>query len=219
MEASAAYEFKATQPDELSFPKEATLKILNTEDPQWYKAEYEGHQGYIPSNYVHFDEPQWYKGKIPRSTAEEMLLSGGSQPDGAFVVRKSESDDNGHSLSVKYGNGVQHFKILQDQSSGKYHLWNMKFNSINKLVAHHRDKSVSRLDTQPKILLCDMSSGGGGIVCKCRAAYNFAPSDAEELSFQKGDVLNILEKVDDNWWRGELNGNEGLVPANYLKEM
>ncbi|XP_067672415.1 sex muscle abnormal protein 5-like [Haliotis asinina] len=218
MEAVAAYEFSATQPDELSFPKGVTLKILNTDDSQWYKAELEGQQGYIPSNYIHFDKPAWYKGKILRSAAEEMLLGGGFQPDGAFLVRKSESDDNGHSLSVKYGSGVQHFKILQDQS-GKYHLWNMKFDSINQLVAHHRNKSVSRLDTQPKILLCDMTSAQGGVVCKCRAAYNFDPSDDDELSFSRGDILNILEKVDDNWWRGELKGREGLVPVNYVKEL
>ena len=35
-------------------------------------------------------------------------------PKGAFVVRVSESSPGDFSLSVKCGDGVQHFKVLRD---------------------------------------------------------------------------------------------------------
>lgn len=80
MEAEAKHEFAATADDELSFPKGAVLKVskprhlcsfwqcvllcykllcMNNlqilsmeEDRNWYKAELDGKEGYIPSNYI-----------------------------------------------------------------------------------------------------------------------------------------------------------------------
>ena len=43
----------------------------------------------------------WYVGKISRCKAEEMLLRT-DQPDGAFLVRNSESAPGEFSITVKY---------------------------------------------------------------------------------------------------------------------
>ena len=45
--------------------------------------------------------------------------------------------------SHRYGNDVQHFKVLRD-GAGKYFLWVVKFSSLNELVEYHRTTSVSR---------------------------------------------------------------------------
>ena len=47
------------------------------------------------------------------------------------------------SLPLRFGNDVQHFKVLRD-GAGKYFLWVVKFNSLNELVDYHRTTSVSR---------------------------------------------------------------------------
>lgn len=73
MEAVAKHEFNATADDELSFKRQAVLKvstnleglrasvqlfctffqILNMEDDMnWYRAELDGKEGLIPSNYI-----------------------------------------------------------------------------------------------------------------------------------------------------------------------
>lgn len=46
-------------------------------------------------------------------------------------------------LLHRYGNDVQHFKVLRD-GAGKYFLWVVKFTSLNELVEYHRTTSVSR---------------------------------------------------------------------------
>lgn len=46
-------------------------------------------------------------------------------------------------LTPRFGNDVQHFKVLRD-GAGKYFLWVVKFNSLNELVDYHRSTSVSR---------------------------------------------------------------------------
>ncbi|VDM12501.1 unnamed protein product [Wuchereria bancrofti] len=61
MEAVAEHDFNATAEDELSFRKNQILKVLNKdEDPHWYKAELDGHEGFIPSNYIRMNEHDWF---------------------------------------------------------------------------------------------------------------------------------------------------------------
>ncbi|XP_051634873.1 GRB2-related adapter protein isoform X3 [Manacus candei] len=50
------------------------------------------------------------------------------------------------------------------------------------------------------------------------ALYSFQTTEKDELPFQKGDTLKILNMEDDqNWYKAELFGCEGFVPKNYIK--
>ena len=33
-----------------------------------------------------------------------------------------------------------------------------------------------------------------------------------------GDIINIIDKTDQDWWSGELNGTVGIFPASYVQE-
>lgn len=216
MEAIAKHDFQATADDELSFTRGAKLKVLSMEeDKNWYKAELDGKEGYIPSNYIELKPLPWYISRINRQDAENMLLEKNAQGqfvqrDGAFLVRPSESTPGEFSLSVKFADQVQHFKVLRD-GAGKYFLWVVKFDSLNDLVKYHRTASVSRSQT---IYLQDM------IRPKVIANYDFKPGDAEELELKRGDIVSVLDKKDPNWWMGEImRGNQvcrGLFPKTYV---
>ena len=47
--------------------------------------------------------------------------------------------------------------------------------------------------------------------------YDCKGDDPQDLSFNQGDIMYILEKIDFNWWIGFFNGKVGLVPSNFLK--
>jgi len=53
---------------------------------------------------------------------------------------------------------------------------------------------------------------------QCRALYQFNASNPQELSFNVGDVLNLLS-VEGAWWRAELHGREGMIPSNYVQRI
>merc|ERR1711974_335727 len=53
---------------------------------------------------------------------------------------------------------------------------------------------------------------------KCRALYPYDPVENDELRLQEGDVIEIIEE-DGDWWKGILNGAEGLFPANYVEKI
>jgi hypothetical protein len=49
-----------------------------------------------------------------------------------------------------------------------------------------------------------------------KALFDFKPQEDNELEFKKGDLIEVVEKDDANWWRGRLDEREGLFPANYV---
>merc|ERR1712137_606360 len=53
---------------------------------------------------------------------------------------------------------------------------------------------------------------------RCKALYPYDPVEPDELRLQEGDVIEILEE-DGDWWKGILNGAEGLFPANYVEKL
>lgn len=67
-------------------------------------------------------------------------------------------------------------------------------------------------------VLEDRPSGSGGSQNLVLALYTYDAQSSEELSFHKGSVLTVLSK-DGDWWRGELNGEAGLFPSNYVQPL
>ena len=45
---------------------------------------------------------------------------------------------------------------------------------------------------------------------------NVAAGD-DEISFDPGDVITNIDKVDEGWWTGTCNGRTGLFPANFVE--
>ena len=56
-------------------------------------------------------------------------------------------------------------------------------------------------------------------VPQARALFTFDGEEEGDLSFRKGDTINIIKKSEssNDWWTGELNGQEGIFPANYVQ--
>lgn len=211
MEAIAKHDFNKSCDDELSFKRGDVLKILKDDDEHWTSAEMDGHSGMVPKNYLQMKPHGWYKGKITRAQAEKMLLDAG-QPQGAFLIRESEATPGDFSMSVRHLDGVQHFKVLRD-GAGKYFLWVVKFNSLNELVDYHRTASVSRSQT---IFLKDMGTKEEqrqSVV----ALYDFNAEEAGELSFKKGDTIELLENPTADWTLGQMGDRKGLIPMPYVK--
>lgn len=54
-------------------------------------------------------------------------------------------------------------------------------------------------------------------MCQVIAMYDYTAANQDELSFSKGQLINILDKTNPDWWKGEVNGVTGLLPTNYVK--
>ncbi|XP_062457642.1 E3 ubiquitin-protein ligase SH3RF3 isoform X2 [Rhea pennata] len=50
-----------------------------------------------------------------------------------------------------------------------------------------------------------------------KALYTYEGKEPGDLKFNKGDIIILRRKVDENWYHGELNGNHGFFPASYIQ--
>ena len=53
---------------------------------------------------------------------------------------------------------------------------------------------------------------------QAKVLFNFEAEKSHELAVKQGDVITILEVVDENWVRAELDGKSGIVPESYIKD-
>uniref|UniRef100_A0A8D0BPB2 GRB2-related adapter protein n=1 Tax=Salvator merianae TaxID=96440 RepID=A0A8D0BPB2_SALMN len=181
------------------------------EDQNWHKAELHGMEGFIPKNYIKMKAHPWYSGKVSRQRAEKILLK--RQFRGAFLIRDSESSPGEFSISVNYGNQVMHFKVIREKK-GKYYLWEEKFNSLNELVDYYKTTTIARKE---QVFLRDLGEIQEPRKPKfVQAQFSFSAETPSQLSFCRGDILEIVDCSDAHWWRGTIGTKTGLFPRNYV---
>ncbi|KAG5635482.1 hypothetical protein H0H81_011086 [Sphagnurus paluster] len=50
-------------------------------------------------------------------------------------------------------------------------------------------------------------------------AYNENGQDADDLSFAAGDIIEIIEETNTDWWMGRVNGKQALFPSSYVEKI
>ena len=50
----------------------------------------------------------------------------------------------------------------------------------------------------------------------CKALYDYQSQDDSSLSFRRGDVIEVLTRLETGWWDGLLGEERGWFPSNYV---
>ena len=46
---------------------------------------------------------------------------------------------------------------------------------------------------------------------EAEAIYDYSARSSKELSFKKGDIIQVFKRFNREWWDGTINGTEGFV--------
>ena len=60
------------------------------------------------------------------------------------------------------------------------------------------------------------STGEVSVVTRVRALHSFEPTEPNELAFERGDIIKVVNQEYKDWWRGQLRGRTGIFPVNYV---
>lgn len=146
----ALYDYRACEESDVSFNKGDRMEVINDNERDWWKVKHLGtnREGLIPWNFVAEElsvaSEEWFFEQVTRKEADKLLLLE-ENPRGTFLVRPSEHNPQGYSLSVKdwerkKGHHVKHYKIKPLDNGGFYISTNQTFASLSELVrAYTRD--------------------------------------------------------------------------------
>ncbi|KAL7752849.1 ESCRT-0 subunit protein hse1 [Sorochytrium milnesiophthora] len=57
------------------------------------------------------------------------------------------------------------------------------------------------------------------VLFRVKGLYDFPGTDRGELPFRTGDIIGVTDCDYQDWWMGELRGQTGLIPSNYVEKI
>ena len=99
----------------------------------------------------------------------------------------------------------------QLQSTGFVSSTEMHAQTTAPPAVESSSQSTSTTPTSPT-----SSNTEGYAVTRVRALHSFEPTEPNELAFEKGDVIKVVNREYKDWWRGQLRGRTGIFPVNYV---
>ncbi|XP_065648095.1 intersectin-2 isoform X6 [Hydra vulgaris] len=210
-ECIALYSYSGPDGD-LTFNEGDTILVLN-DDGEWWNGYCNGVIGMFPGNYVQVIESKEFR-------------------ELASVVTKYVAN-NKHEVSLNVGQLV-HIHIMnpsgwwkgevQVRGKSKPIGW---FPSENVKLKSKGDQLKSQQKSQLQMQTKNMDSEENlySVPTKKKdqykqvlAVFSYTAQNEDELTFCKGSMINVLSK-DGEWWKGELDGQTGVFPYNYVQEL
>lgn len=155
------------------------------------------------------DRSSWYFGSMSRQDATEVLMN--ERERGVFLVRDSNSIEGDYVLCVREDTKVSNYIInkVQQQDHIVFRIGDQSFENLPKLLTfytlHYLDTTPLRRPAQKKVE-------------KVIAKFDFVGSDQDDLPFQRGEVLTIIRKDEDQWWTARSStGQIGQIPVPYVQ--
>nr|XP_049613495.1 intersectin-2a isoform X3 [Syngnathus scovelli] len=193
----ALYTYESPEAGDLTF-EEGDVLVVTEREGEWWRGCIGDQIGLFPSNYV-------------RPVELEVSRLGGptKKPELAQAVAASAAVAPAmHQLHLSPGQLVV---VLAKNSSGWW---------LGELQARGKKRQRGWLHSSHVKLLGpsgNKSSPSPLPVCQVIAMYDYTAANPDELSFSKGRLINVLDKTNPDWWKGEADGVTGLLPTNYVK--
>ncbi|XP_053552714.1 LOW QUALITY PROTEIN: SH3 domain-containing protein 19-like [Bombina bombina] len=215
--ALVLHDFTGGDVDDLSLNAGETVYLLEKIDNEWYKGKCKSCTGIFPSNHVRVlvDVPD----KVTQKNITFNSVTKGPRCKARFEFSGDQTDE----LSFSEGDLIVLREYVNEEwakgeLNGHIGLFPINFVEIiedlpmcgsNKIATEAANSQKNKMSGQGSQYI--ESSGEW-----CDALYDFAAESEEDLSFKKGDKILIVERLDKEWYKGRLNGKEGILPVAFV---
>ncbi|KAJ8937353.1 hypothetical protein NQ314_011898 [Rhamnusium bicolor] len=79
------------------------------------------------------------------------------------------------------------------------------------------DNFVKLLDKDSSVIMRNKKDVSR--IRQCRVVFSYTQDHEDELNLNVGDVISIIGEEEEGWWRGTLNGKQGVFPSNFVEEI
>ncbi|KAM4699922.1 intersectin-1 isoform 1-T1 [Discoglossus pictus] len=202
----AMYTYESNEQGDLTFQQGDMITVIK-KDGDWWTGMVADKTGVFPSNYVRLKDSEGVG-------AAGKTGSLGKKPEIAQVIA-SYTATGPEQLTLAPGQLI----LIRKKNPGGW--WEGELQARGKkrqigwfpanyvkLLSPGTSKSTPTEPPKPAAL---------PPTCQVIGMYDYIAQNDDELAFAKGQIINVLNKEDPDWWKGELNGQVGLFPSNYVK--
>uniref|UniRef100_A0A8C2T5S3 Intersectin-1 n=1 Tax=Coturnix japonica TaxID=93934 RepID=A0A8C2T5S3_COTJA len=186
----AMYTYESSEQGDLTF-QQGDMILVTKKDGDWWTGTLGDKTGVFPSNYVRLKDSE-------ASGAAGKTGSLGKKPEIAQVIA-SYTATGPEQLTLAPGQLI----LIRKKNPGGW--WE------GELQARGKKRQIGWFPANYVKLLSP------GTMCQVIGMYDYTAQNDDELAFNKGQIINVLNKEDPDWWKGEVNGQVGLFPSNYVK--
>ncbi|NXP52736.1 SH319 protein, partial [Heliornis fulica] len=216
--AVVLHDFPAEHADDLDLHSGDTVCLLEKIDAEWYRGKCGNRTGIFPASFVKvvIDVPE--EGNMKKIPCSSQCIKGPR-----CIARFEYIGDQKDELSFSEGETI----ILKDYVNEEWGKGELRGVSgifplnfvevIEDLPERVFFTCVGTEALKNKMELSSLPQNNRRSAEWCEALHDFTAETKDDLSFKKGDYIQILEQVDSEWYRGRLNENEGIFPAVFVQ--
>ncbi|XP_025964480.2 CD2-associated protein isoform X1 [Dromaius novaehollandiae] len=220
------FEYIPQNEDELELKLGDIIDINEEVEEGWWSGILNGKSGLFPSNFVKElelmddgetqDAPDDTESVFSGPTSPVASPGNGSEPGSGPIAQPKKIRGVGFGDIFKEGSVKLKTRLSSNESEDKKQdkppsnhppgTKLMHFPSITK-VENSSEATKLEAESKPK----------GKEYCRTIFAYD---GSNDELSFKEGEIIQIISKDGElGWWKGELNGKEGVFPDNFAVQI
>ncbi|XP_068798372.1 SH3 domain-containing protein 19 isoform X3 [Struthio camelus] len=212
--AVVLHDFRAEHADDLALHSGDTVSLLEKIDAEWYRGKCGNRTGMFPATFVKvvIDVPE-------ESTRKKILCSSHCIRGPRCVARFEYIGDQKDELSFSEGETI----ILKEYVSEEWAKGELRGTSgifpLNfvEVIEDLPETGIGASLKNKVEVSSSLPQNNRHSVEWCEALHDFTAETKDDLSFKKGDCIQILEQVDSEWYRGRLNEKEGIFPAVFVQ--
>ncbi|XP_044526168.1 intersectin-1 [Gracilinanus agilis] len=202
----AMYTYESSEQGDLTF-QQGDVILVTKKDGDWWTGTVADKSGVFPSNYVRLKDSE-----VPGTSGKAGSL--GKKPEIAQVIA-SYTATGPEQLTLAPGQLI----LIRKKNPGGWWEGELQARGKKRQIGWFPANYVKLLSpgtskitpTEPP------KSIALPAVCQVIGMYDYTAQNDDELAFNKGQIINVLNKEDPDWWKGEVNGQVGLFPSNYVK--
>ncbi len=234
----AKFNYQAVDGEELTISKGEVLIVVDDKGTWWKVRNQAGRMGLVPSNYVEiissgpastgqasnartnlqFDEhPNQYQ------QPDLMVTRNGPSLNIRCLAKFKYASTREDELSLEKGDEVI---VMEKEADGWWRgrcgtkIGWFPFNYVEEAPKQAVNAAAAPPEAMQQPGPSAMPSKHKSFVCGVIALYSFNSGNPEELPFEKGDLMDIIDQPPDDpdWWEArKIDGSTGLVPRNYVE--
>ncbi|XP_056125285.1 CD2-associated protein isoform X1 [Rhinichthys klamathensis goyatoka] len=212
-QCKALFEYVPLNEDELELKVGDIIDITEEVEEGWWSGSMNGKSGLFPSNFV----------KEVDSTEDTETSDVTEEPDNTDGLSSPTSPHPGNGVMAQPKKiiGIGFGDIFKEGSV------KLRVSQRGPVNEEKKEKPIPSLPsaTKPTPLSSPEPPKGekeaeskGKVKEYCKATFSYEATNQDELDLKEGDTIHVLSKDtgEPGWWRGEINGREGVFPDNFV---